>query len=213
MSEAAETQTVMYAQLDQVPAGSGVIAESPLSNFRWKKTGGEAGVTLSEQGLLGHLILRSAGNASFEAAVEKVLGMKLPGALQSASNDNGQVLRWKSPDEWLLTVSGSDAFSVEAQLREAAEGHYAIVNVSGGQTILMLSGDSAEMVLMKTCHYDTHESHFPVGKVIGTTFAKSGALIRRVSDSEWELVIRRSFSDYLALWLQDAAGEYGLQII
>ena len=214
MSEAAETQSEIFAQMDQVPAaGSDVIAESPLSNFHWKTTGAEAGVTLSEQGLAGHLVLRSAGNSSFEAAVEKVLGMSLPGPLQSVSDDSGRVIRWTSPDEWLLTVSNSDAFSVEQQLRAEASGHYSIVNVSGGQTILMLSGDSAEMVLMKTCHYDTHESSFPVGKVVRTTFTKSGALIRRVGESEWELIIRRSFSDYLALSLQDAAGEYGLQII
>ncbi|WP_229775730.1 sarcosine oxidase subunit gamma family protein, partial [Pseudomonas laurentiana] len=29
----------------------------------------------------------------------------------------------------------------------------------------------------------------------------------------WELLIRRSFSDYWWLWLQDAANEFGLNVI
>ncbi|PPS59319.1 hypothetical protein CRX72_21215 [Pantoea sp. BRM17] len=55
-------------------------------------------------------------------------------------------------------------------------------------------------------------SQFPVGKVAGSVFAKSSALIRRTGPESWELVIRRSFAEYIWLWLRDASREYGLKI-
>ncbi|KAA5829351.1 sarcosine oxidase subunit gamma, partial [Pseudomonas chlororaphis] len=67
-------------------------------------------------------------------------------------------------------------------------------------------------VLMKSTSYDVHPNNFPVGKAVGTVFAKSQLVIRRMGEDTWELVIRRSFSDYWWLWLQDAAAEYGLSI-
>jgi len=45
-----------------------------------------------------------------------------------------------------------------------------------------------------------------------TVFAKSTATIRRSGEQRFELIIRRSFSDYIWLWLQDASREYGLVI-
>jgi len=43
-------------------------------------------------------------------------------------------------------------------------------------------------------------------------FAKAGCTIRHVAEGRWELLVRRSFSDYFWLWLQDASAEYGLAI-
>jgi sarcosine oxidase subunit gamma len=37
-------------------------------------------------------------------------------------------------------------------------------------------------------------------------------VIRHTGEDTWELLIRRSFSDYWWLWLQDAAAEYGLSV-
>ena len=37
-------------------------------------------------------------------------------------------------------------------------------------------------------------------------------VIRRTGEEVWELVVRRSFADYIWLWLQDAGAEYGLAI-
>ncbi|WP_218060855.1 sarcosine oxidase subunit gamma family protein, partial [Pseudomonas defluvii] len=58
-----------------------------------------------------------------------------------------------------------------------------------------------------------HPNNFPVGKAVSTVFAKSQLVIRRSSEDTWELLIRRSFSDYWWLWLQDAANEFGLNVI
>ncbi len=208
-----ETQTSLYAQMNQLP-GVGPRAESPLYHADLttiaKQGPVDGSVQLQELALLGHLVLRgSLQNGSFVKGFARVMGFALPGPMQSAAEGDASV-RWISPDEWLLIVPGSDAFSVETRLREAMEGHYSIANVSGGQTVLMLSGKDAISVLKKSTGYDLHDSNFPVGKVVTTVFAKTQAVIRRTGPQEWELVVRRSFSDYVWLWLQDASAEYGL---
>ncbi len=201
--------------MDQLP-GAGPRAESPLQHVDLDSlTDSEAqsaGVQLRERKLLGHLVLRgSRENASFLNGVERVVGMALPETLQSVASET-RSLGWISPDEWLLILPGNEAFEVEQQLREAIEGHYAVVNVSGGQTLIELSGEQAVNVLKKSTGYDLHAGNFPPGKVVTTTFAKTQAVIRRIDDTRWELIIRRSFADYVWLWLQDAAAEYGLSV-
>ncbi|MDO9323257.1 MAG: sarcosine oxidase subunit gamma family protein, partial [Pseudomonas sp.] len=47
---------------------------------------------------------------------------------------------------------------------------------------------------------------------VGTVFAKSQLVIRHTGEETWELLVRRSFSDYFWLWLQDASREYGLAV-
>jgi sarcosine oxidase subunit gamma len=139
------------------------------------------------------------------------VGLALPETLRSVEA-GARSLRWISPDEWLLILPGNEAFELEQQLREAIEGHYAVVNVSSGQTLIELSGTQAVEVLKKSTGYDVDARNFPPGKVVTTTFAKTQAVIRRSAETRWELVVRRSFADYVWRWLQDAGAEFGLSV-
>ncbi|MDO9624795.1 MAG: sarcosine oxidase subunit gamma family protein [Pseudomonas sp.] len=172
-----------------------------------------AGVTLRENKLLGHLTLRgNPDDSNFAGAVHQAIGLELPGALTLVSRGEAS-LQWLGPDEWLLIVPSGEEFAVEKSLREALAGHHIqVVNVSGGQTILELTGPKVRELLMKSSSYDVHPRSFPVGKAVGTTFAKTQLVIRRTSEETWELLVRRSFSDYIWLWLQDASAEFGLAI-
>ena len=180
----------------------GVHAESPLHHAELHKLAGKtaakAGIVLREKKLLGHLVLR---------------GLELPVALTLVASGETS-LQWLAPDEWLLIVPGGEEYAVEQRLRQALgeELHYAVVNVSGGQTLLELSGANVRELLMKSTSYDVHPSNFPVGKAVGSIFAKSQCVIRHTGEDTWELVVRRSFADYFWLWLQDASAEYGLQV-
>ncbi|MBS98315.1 MAG: sarcosine oxidase subunit gamma family protein [Oceanospirillaceae bacterium] len=218
MSEtlAPENEVATVAVMNQLP-GRDVRAESPLYHAEMDKLAARnpraGGVLLRELKLLGHLTLRgSQDNQSFMSGCEAVLGVALPTQPLTSVEKGSVSVRWISPDEWLVVLPGDQAFEVERGLRAAIEGHYSVVNVSGGQTILELSGPNAIDVLKKSTALDVHPSQFPVGKVAGSVFAKSTALVRRSSEDTWELVIRRSFADYLWLWLQDASREYGLVI-
>lgn len=196
----------------------GVHAESPLHHAELHKLAGKtaakAGIVLREKKLLGHLVLRGdAADPAFAAAVHQALGLELPVALTLVASGETS-LQWLAPDEWLLIVPGGEEYAVEQRLRQALgeELHYAVVNVSGGQTLLELSGANVRELLMKSTSYDVHPSNFPVGKAVGSIFAKSQCVIRHTGEDTWELVVRRSFADYFWLWLQDASAEYGLQV-
>ena len=197
--------------------GAEAKAQSPLHHADLASLVGKgrknAGVTLREKKFLGHLTLRGDGHdPEFAAGVHKALGLELPVALTVVANSEIS-LQWMGPDEWLLIVPGGQEFAVEQKLRAALEGqHIQVVNVSGGQSLLELRGPNVREVLMKSTSYDVHPNNFPVGKAVGTVFAKSQLVIRRTAEDTWELVIRRSFADYWWLWLQDASAEYGLSI-
>ncbi|MCT7656045.1 sarcosine oxidase subunit gamma family protein [Oceanimonas sp. NS1] len=190
--------------------------ESPLYHANLEalaKQDQQGEVVLREKAFLGHLVLRgNAGNELFAKTVEKVLGVALPTQACSSVENDKVLVQWLAPDEWLIITEGGQEGRLQQNLREQLSGHYAITDVSGGQTVLELSGPKAEMVIRKSCPYDVHPSSLPTGKCVGTVFAKAGVLLRRTGADSFELVIRRSFSDYLWMWLQDASREYGLVI-
>lgn len=203
----------VYQQRPDNGHGQSPLFHVGLDEMARKGKGASAGVTLREKKLLGHLILRGdASDPAFAGGVHKALGLELPVALTLVASGETS-LQWLAPDEWLLIVPGGTEFATEQKLREALDGqHIAVVNVSGGQTLLELSGPKAREVLMKSTPYDVHPSNFPEGKAVGTTFAKSQLIIRHTAEDTWELVVRRSFADYTWLWLQDASAEFGLAI-
>ena len=154
---------------------------------------------------VGHLLIRipEKNLESASKAIKSVTKLELPSSLEATSNEEYSLF-WLSPDEFLLMVPETTEADIEDALRKKMKGHFAIVEVTGGQTLLALSGERAETILKKSTVYDVHESHFPIGKVVTTTFAKSQAIITRVSSDHFQLIVRRSFSDYIWQWIVDA---------
>jgi sarcosine oxidase subunit gamma len=134
--------------------------------------------------------------------VHKALGIELPGALTVIVKGETS-LQWMGPDEWLLIVPavknsppnkpacspGRPAHPDRQRQRRPADPR--------------TERPERAQVLMKSTSYDVHPNNFPVGKAVGTVFAKSQLVIRHTAEDTWELLIRRSFSDYWWLWLQD----------
>jgi len=196
---------------------SSINIESPLHHAQLDELVGISqvgGINLHEEKLLGHLNLRgNAQDTEFLAGIKEVLGVDLPLAPCSSVKGESASIWWLAPDEWLVIVGSGQEHDTEQQLRSVLKGHFAVSDVSGAQTLLELSGANVLELMMKSTGYDMHLDSFPIGKVIGTTFAQAGAHILRISDDKFELVVRRSFSDYIWLWIQDSSKEYGLNIV
>lgn len=210
------TAAVKTAVMNQLPEPE-IVGRSPLHHAQLemlaKQGPQQGGIHLRENKLQGHLTLRcNPANVEQLAAVERVLGLALPLHPLTSVEQGDYSVRWLAPDEWLIIVPGLEAFAIETKFRDEMDGHYSLVNGSGGSTIIELSGAHVVDLLKKCTPIDFHSDEFPVGKVVATVFAKSNAVIRRTGELSFELVIRRSFSDYLWLWLQDASREYGLVI-
>ena len=205
------------ANVYQQRPDNGSKAESPLTHAGFADLVGKgapgAGVILRERKLLGHLVLRGdSQDPAFVAGVSKAVGLEFPAPL-SVVIDGERSLQWIGPDEFLLVVATGEEFATEQALRKELDGqHIQVVNVSGGQTLVEMTGANVRDVLMKSSDYDVHPSNFTVGKAVGTHFAKTQLYIRRTGEETWELVVRRSFADYIWAWLQDASAEFGLSI-
>ncbi len=197
-------------------AGVAVNVETPLHYMRRENAGAQnanCGVLLREAALLGHLTLRgNPDNELFLKGVEEVLGVKLPTEPCSSEAAGQTCVYWLGPTEWLVIVEGGTEADVEARLRQTLHGHFAVVDVSGGQTLINLSGEGVEGVLKKSSGYDFHPGHFGPGRCVQTTFAKATALVSKKTDGSFDLVVRRSFADYLFSWIADAAAEYGFAV-
>ncbi|WOD07788.1 sarcosine oxidase subunit gamma [Marinomonas sp. GJ51-6] len=213
---AAESAATKAAVMNQIP-GSEIEGQSPLHHADFETLAEQGaqigGVHLRERKLLGHLTLRcNPSNADQLAAVERVLGVGLPLTPLTSVEKGDYSIRWMSPDEWLILVPGLETFDIETAFRDEMPGHYSLVNSSGGSTVLELSGEKVVELLQKSTPVDLYITAFPIGKVVSTLFAKTTTTMRRLDENRFELVIRRSFADYVWLWIQDASLEYGLVV-
>lgn len=192
-----------------------VRRESPLVRFEPGRRAGappaQAGVALGERAFLGHLDLRGdASDERFVRAAGEVLDVGLPLEPNTAVEGPACVALWLGPDEWLVCTPPDAQLELRERLREALGGLLAaLTDVSSGQTVITFAGPNARDVLAKGCPLDLHPRAFAPGRCAQSRIAKSAALIRQVDDSPaFEIVVRRSFADYLWSWLEDAAREY-----
>ena len=198
----------------------GTGRQSPLSRFFGTVGAGSradgAAVTISERPFLGHLNLRGdPGDVGFTSAAAAVLGFALPTEPNTVAARGALLALWLGPDEWLVVTPPTTQTRLSDSLEAALHGmHVAVTDVTGGQTVITLSGPRARDVLAKGCPLDLHPAVFKPADCATTLVAKANVTIRCVDDSpSFELIVRRSFAEYTALWLHDAALEYGATVV
>ncbi len=195
----------------QSPLGRCAFTRRPLPRE------GEPGVSLHEVAFCGHFNLRGdPRSADFCGAVETVLGMKLPMQPNTVMRGDEVTALWLGPDEWLVVVPPPRAPATGSALRAALEDGLGAVNdVSGGQTIIAIAGPNSVDVLSKGCTVDLDPSVFGPGQCAQTQLAKATAVIRPLASNlpAFDIVVRRSFAEYLWRWLEDASAEYGLTVL
>lgn len=194
-----------------------VRKESPLIRLRLDASGaaapGDSSLVARERPFLGHLNIRGGrGDARFAATVARVLGMALPIAPNTVACDRDRVAYWLGPDEWLLvTPAGGDTVIADS-LREALRDAFsAVTEVGSGQTVIVLQGRHARELLSKECPLDLLSPSFGPGACAQTRLAKASVLLRPLEGDGMELIVRRSFAEYVWAWLSDAGAEYGFR--
>jgi len=97
------------------------------------------------------------------------------------------------------------------------ESHSAVVDLSGGQTIIRAGGHAWRDVLASACPLDLHPRAFKPRQCAQTVFAHTNVLLTSVSNDDGrgvravDIVVRRSFADHVCRWLIDAAAECGVE--
>ena len=192
---------------------------SPLDHFRktnpGSEHGGGAAVVISERPFLGHLNLRGdTSDGAFTGGVERALGFALPIEPNTVSVGDGIQALWLGPDEWLIVTPQDEDTAVADALAEALSGVFSsVTDITGGQTLITLSGKYARDVLAKGCSLDLHPRALGEGMCAQTIVAGANVTLRWAGPGpSFDLIVRRSFADYLAHWLHDAALEYGVSV-
>jgi len=170
------------------------------------------GLYVYERSSLGHLNLRGeAGDREFLKRVEQCLGISPPVQPNTYTENAKFTIFWFGPNEWLLITPPRSEGDMARELRETLQGlFFAVTDVTHGETVIRIRGNRTLDVLRKGCSLDLHPTVFGPGCCAQTLLGKAGIAIRWVDPSpSFDLIVRRSFAEYLAFWLKDAAEEYG----
>ena len=176
-----------------------------------------AGVTMGEVPFRGLVNLRlDPKTTALKSAAEAVLGLSLPTTVGDTAEGKDAKVLTTGPDEWLIV--SPDGPAMAEKLAKTAEGkHIAVTDISENWTTIRVAGPATKALLAKGCALDFHETKFPVGHCAQSMIAKADLTIVRLEDSQdgptYDLTVRISFAEYVWLWLEDAAREYGLTVL
>lgn len=178
---------------------------------------GEIGFQMREIPFKTHLNLRGdPKDPKFLICASSLLGVDLPLAPNGVVESSGWQVCWLGPDEWLLIGLGDQDVLVKFR-NQFSQFHSAVVDLSGGQTIIRAGGHAWRDVLASACPLDLHPSVFKPRQCAQTVFAHTNVLLISVSDEDndevkaLDIVVRRSFADHVGRWLIDAAAECGFE--
>ncbi len=179
-----------------------------------------ATTTLSDRALLagwrtGLSIVNLRGNAddpAFLAAVTQALDLTIPVKACTSVADSVHRLVWVGPDDWFVIGPKGQASNIESRLRTALAGiHHAVTDVSGGYTVLHLSGRPVREVLAEGCTLDLHPRVFQPGSSAGSLFFKASIWLWQTDEAPtYEVLVRSSFMGYFWLMLERCTQECGL---
>ncbi|HWW08489.1 sarcosine oxidase subunit gamma [Collimonas sp.] len=172
--------------------------------------GANQAVSMEEKPFLELINLKGeADSAVLLKAVKSLTGAALPLQPNTLAESEQFTIYWLAPNEWLIQSKEPRLPTLCADLAGALAGQFAsVVDVSSGNTSLVLSGVKAREVLQKGCPLDFHPAVFALGQCAQSHYFKTGVLLRPLADGAYELIIRRSFSDYFGRILLDACQEY-----
>ena len=217
VEETAIEEPVVEEPAVQEPVVQEAMPRSPLEGWGTAFARLPGQVRIAEVPFLTQLDLRIAPEGAAATAVGRALGGELPVApctstrgtsARGTSSRIGDVeVLWLGPDEWLVLAAPWRQRELGDLLRTAIGGeHGAVVDVSAQRTALSLSGPAAREVLARGCAIDLDPRIAPAGTCVQTLLARTALtiVVRDERASEFLLLVRASFAQYLAAWLVDA---------
>lgn len=159
------------------------------------------------------LRLDPAATESILGPVAAHLGVALPTTPNTWVQGDTTTVIWLGPDEWLVTSPFTTPEDLDVGLREAVGDQGAVIDVSAQRTTLSLHGEHVRDVLATGCSLDLHPRVFGAGSAAQTTVGLAGVVLLALDDTgtHYQLLVRSSFSRYLAAWLLDATVEFSTE--
>ena len=129
----------------------------------------------------------------------------------SSANENLNLI-WLSPDEWMLYASEkiyaeNDIYKLEDELyKEISKVNYgSVTNITDHWVMINLKGENVYDLLSTSCPFDFNKFRSNNGSVVQTIFNHMDVIIHHKNTNDLNLFVRRSFSQHLFSWMNDAA--------
>lgn len=147
-----------------------------------------------------------ARDGAFIAAVESVIGARLPAQPNTVVRGGECDALWLGPDEWLVRSNEARKPELEGKLRTALGASFAsVVDVGSGYTVLEASGARVRDVIARGCPLDLHPKLLQRGQCVQSHYFKASIVLVPTADDAFDIIVRRSFADYFCRIMLDAA--------
>ena len=134
---------------------------------------------------------------------QEIFDVALPEELSISTNSDGVQCLWISPDEFWLLHSQQQKAEIWNKI-ESFPTEMSMVDNSAAYGVLEFIGKKVNELLSRWMSYDLSGS-LNSGKVVSTALGQAPVIIFRTAEGKLMMMVRHSFSHYVAGLLQDAA--------
>tara|TARA_B110000008_G_C16658317_1_gene439700 strand:- start:63 stop:626 length:564 start_codon:yes stop_codon:yes gene_type:complete len=148
----------------------------------------------------------------FLSTIGKNINMILPLEANTSSSSDKYTSIWLSPDEWMVISNNSidkenNNYEIEELLfnKISKNNLGAVIDVSDQFILINLEGEKVFDLLSTGCPFDFTNFKTKKGAVVQTLLTQVDIIIHHKEQNNINLLVRRSFSEHLMSWIEDAA--------
>ena len=176
-----------------------------------KKNESYADLIIKEIGPIMKLNLRGK-KREFLSTVEKNLNMVLPTEANTSSTNDKYTSIWLSPDEWMIhsndhVENNNNSYELEESLYSNISKNNlgSVSDVTDQFVMINLEGKKIFELLTSGCPLNFNEFKEKKGSTAQTILNHIDVIIHHKKNNNVNLFVRRSFSEHLLSWINDAA--------
>jgi sarcosine oxidase subunit gamma len=170
-----------------------------------------SGLSIKEISPIMKLNLRGKSR-DFLSTIGKNINMILPIEANTSSSSDKYTSMWLSPDEWMIISNNiidkeNNKYEIEELLfnKISKTNLGSVTDVSDQFVLINLEGESVFDILSSGCAFNFNEFMQKKGAVTQTLLAQVDIIIHHKEINNINLFVRRSFSEHLMSWINDAA--------
>jgi sarcosine oxidase subunit gamma len=148
----------------------------------------------------------------FLTTIGKNINMILPMEANTSSTSDNYTSMWLSPDEWMIVSNDqvdkeNNNYEIEELLfnKISKTNLGAVTDVSDQFVMINLNGEKIFDLLSNGCPFNFNEFKTKKGSVVQTLLLQVDVIIHLKEINSVNLFVRRSFSEHLISWVDDAA--------
>jgi sarcosine oxidase subunit gamma len=154
---------------------------------------------------------RKGGETQFAEQFRAQFGMSPPVGPRWVSSSRIKLLGL-GPSRW-LAVAPCVRTGIDEALERAVAGCASLIDQTDGLALLRIGGPRTRDVFAKGLPIDLDDRSFAIGDGAISVIAHISVAIWRLDDAPtFEVAIPRSYAAAFALWLQESAAEFGLEV-